>query len=109
MSEGSIINQMTELVMFRKPIRIKGSKGQYVETFADFRKAFVKVERLGGEETVETERIVVPDSFLFTGYNYSEIDETYRINYEGSEYNILSIERFNRRLFMKVKVIRVLK
>ena len=110
MSEGSVINQMSELVMFRKPTRTQNSKGQYIETFVDFRKALMKVERVSGEEVSEGERVNIPEVFQFSGYNYSEVDETYRVSYDDVEYNILfNPERFNHKLFMRFKAIKVFK
>jgi SPP1 family predicted phage head-tail adaptor len=108
--QGSIINQLSELITFRKPTRAANGKGQRVETFTDYLKALVKVEQVPVNETVDGERINVPNTFQFTGYNYSAVDETFRVMYDGTEYEIVSPpERFNRKIFMRIKVVKVFK
>jgi len=104
----SLINQMNEYAMLLKPTREKSESGQYVETYSDYKKILAKIERNSSGEDEDGKRLDLSEVLTFTCFNYSGVDATYRVLYEGVEYGLLeNPELFNYRIFMKFSAAKV--
>lgn len=97
-----------EFVHYCKPTRTKDSFGQVVETYAEFQKAFVSVERYQGNEDQRGEQIFWSQFWQFTGHYIPDIDTTYRILYDGNYYAILDLEYYGNRKFMRIKADKII-
>jgi len=98
----------TEFITYYQPVRTKDTYGQMVETFTEFQKAFVSVEKYTGNEDNRGEQITWSQFWLFTGHYIKDIDTTYRILYDGNYYVILDIEYHGNRKFQAIKADKII-
>lgn len=99
---GISIGSFNELIMFRQPEREKSGKGQVKETWSDYRKALVNIDQYGNSEKEEGKRMNVVGSIRVEGHYDSGINNTFRIQWNSTDYNILSIVPDANRRFMEI-------
>ena len=101
------INDFTELIMYRVPLRAKNSKGQVVESWTNYRKALVRIDAGNSDEFKEGEKIFLPGTLTISAHNESFLTNTWRISYLGDEYNILSITPTPNRMFVSIRATKI--
>lgn len=107
MSDPIKIAEFNELILFQAPVRTKSTKGQMKETWSDYRKAIVKIDRSNMDERLQGDRINLPGNLLITGHYDSGLTTKHRISFESEYYNILSIEPLQARRFMRLNATKI--
>ena len=97
------IGEMDREITFQEPIKeIQEASNEVVITgWQDVVTVWAKVEDRTGSEVFEGEQVEAVRGTLFT-IRFREVDITWRISFDGDFYNIESIERPDRKGFLKV-------
>lgn len=85
--------ELNRKITFRKPtITQDPNTGEMIETWTDYLSVFAKVEPLVGREYFAAAAVQSEDTTKFTIRFHDGLDVTMRIVFDGTEYNITSIQ-----------------
>lgn len=87
------VGELRHRIRFQRPVRSRSSTGQELLVWHDYAEVWAKVDyaRTGSGEAIQTDQEIVTNRLIFYIRKNLKIDETYRILYNGREYDILII------------------
>lgn len=74
----------------------KEDNGELIFTDSDFHECFARIERVGGNERLEGDKITATNKVRFTIRLKEGITEDMRITYKGENYDIIEIQELGR-------------
>lgn len=96
-----------EQIIWMAPVAVKDSFGQTKRSFSQYKTDFAEVNPLTIDEMPVASRIQYTETYTFTTFYDSAINNKYQIKYNNEDFNILKIERLNMKIFQRVTAIKI--
>lgn len=96
------VGDFTEQITWKVPAKTRDSFGQTIRTFSTLKTDWVDVQPVAINESEISNRLQYTEIYNFTGHNEPAINNTYQIEYNSAQYNIIKIQRLNLNRFIRV-------
>lgn len=96
------IGHMDRKIIIQQQVTTKDTYGQDVATWENFKAVYAKIDDAAGSEGVQADQITATRTSMIT-IRYAAVDETMRVLYDGDCYNIVSIQRPDRKGYLILK------